>query len=68
MSENHKAKGESTFYNENDLTIHIDYVHYNPEKHGSVKGVSAWLDGDKSPDWCCGGIKGDPTLRLIGVK
>jgi putative transposase len=33
---------EHTFYDENDLNTHIDYVHYNPLKHGLVKQVSDW--------------------------
>ena len=27
---------------EEDLNRHIDYIHYNPVKHGFVKKVSAW--------------------------
>ena len=33
---------EHTIRNENDLTRHIDYIHYNPVKHGWVKSVSDW--------------------------
>lgn len=28
---------EHTFYNQKDLNTHIDYIHYNPTKHGLVK-------------------------------
>ena len=28
--------------NEEDLHMHIDYIHYNPVKHGLVKRVSDW--------------------------
>ena len=27
---------------ENDLNIHIDYIHYNPVKHGWVNAVAEW--------------------------
>ncbi len=27
---------------EQDLKSHIDYIHYNPVKHGYVDNVSAW--------------------------
>lgn len=33
---------EHTFYNQNDLNTHIDYIHYNPTKHGLVKRLSDW--------------------------
>lgn len=33
---------EHTIYDENDLNAHIDYVHFNPVKHGLVKRVSDW--------------------------
>jgi putative transposase len=33
---------EHTIRNEEDLHNHIDYIHYNPVKHGLVKGVSDW--------------------------
>ena len=41
----HRTRGELHFYDENDLNTHIDYVHYNPVKHGSVKDASAWPGG-----------------------
>lgn len=33
---------EHTIRDENDLTRHIDYIHYNPVKHGWVESVSDW--------------------------
>lgn len=33
---------EHTFYDEEDLNTHIDYIHFNPMKHGLVKQVSEW--------------------------
>ena len=33
---------EHTIRNENDLNKHIDYIHYNPYKHGYVKSVKDW--------------------------
>jgi putative transposase len=33
---------EHTIRNESDLTRHIDYVHYNPVKHGLVSRAGDW--------------------------
>jgi putative transposase len=33
---------EHTIKDENDLNSHIDYIHYNPLKHGYVNNVSDW--------------------------
>jgi putative transposase len=33
---------EHTIYNEDDLNAHIDYIHFNPMKHGLVKQVAHW--------------------------
>ena len=33
---------EHTIMDEQDLKSHIDYIHYNPVKHGYVDNVSAW--------------------------
>jgi putative transposase len=33
---------EHTIKNENDLNRHIDYIHFNPVKHGYVKTVKEW--------------------------
>jgi putative transposase len=33
---------EHTFYDEDDLNAHIDYIHINPMKHGLVKRVADW--------------------------
>jgi REP-associated tyrosine transposase len=33
---------EHTIRNENDLTRHIDYIHFNPVKHGLVQRVCDW--------------------------
>lgn len=33
---------EHTIYDETDYANHIDYIHYNPVKHGWVKRVSDW--------------------------
>ena len=34
---------EHTIINEQDLISHIDYIHYNPVKHGYVDKVSDWV-------------------------
>lgn len=33
---------EHTIRNEEDLQIHVDYIHFNPVKHGHVKEVVNW--------------------------
>ncbi len=33
---------EYTFFDQDDLNTHIDYIHINPLKHGLVKKVSEW--------------------------
>lgn len=45
----HRDKGiwqrrfwEHQIRDENDLERHVDYVHYNPVKHGLVKRVAGW--------------------------
>ncbi|MDD3435594.1 MAG: transposase [Candidatus Gastranaerophilales bacterium] len=33
---------EHTIKNDDSLNIHLDYIHYNPVKHGLVKNVKDW--------------------------
>lgn len=33
---------EHTIRDENDLNIHLNYIHYNPEKHNFAKNVKDW--------------------------
>lgn len=33
---------EHTIRDDRDLQIHVDYIHFNPVKHGWVSHVSAW--------------------------
>ena len=33
---------EHTIRDDNDLARHVDYIHYNPVKHGLVSRVAAW--------------------------
>jgi putative transposase len=33
---------EHTLRDENDLVRHVDYIHFNPVKHGHVKHVIDW--------------------------
>jgi putative transposase len=51
---------EHAIRNESDLQRHIDYIHFNPVKHGLVRRVSDWphssfsryaARGDLPPDW-----------------
>lgn len=38
----HRRYFEHTIIDELDLNKHIDYIHYNPVKHGIVKNVKDW--------------------------
>lgn len=38
----HRRYLENTIINENDLNRHIDYIHYNPVKHGLIASVKDW--------------------------
>jgi putative transposase len=51
---------EHAIRNDNDLERHIDYIHFNPVKHGLVRRVCDWpyssfknyvAHGDLPPDW-----------------
>lgn len=52
---------EHTISDENDLYRHLDYIHFNPVKHGYVKSVKEWMFSSFAkfvkmkyyePDWC----------------
>ena len=54
---------EHRMRDENDLVRHIDYIHYNPVKHGPVNSLIAWpyssfhryvKQGDYDADWGAG--------------
>ena len=58
------ARGPTRVRADNDLQRHIDYVHFNPMKHGYVKRVTEWphstfhayvARGVYSVDWAGGG-------------
>jgi REP-associated tyrosine transposase len=51
---------EHAIRNDNDLQRHVDYIHYNPVKHGLVRRASEWphssfksyvARGDLPEDW-----------------
>ncbi len=59
---------EHTIRDERDLTRHVDYIHFNPVKHGLAKAVHEWpystfhrfvQQGLCSPDWAGGGVETD---------
>ena len=59
---------EHLIRNQDDLARHVDYVHYNPVKHGHVAKVSDWpfssfhrfvRRGWLSEDWGCADFQGD---------
>jgi len=54
---------EHVIRDERDLERHVDYIHYNPIKHGYVPCAHAWewssfhrlvREGTYEPKWCCG--------------
>ncbi|MFA5243542.1 MAG: transposase [Sulfuricella sp.] len=56
---------EHTLRNDDDLRRHVDYIHYNPVKHGHVRCVKEWpyssfhhyvRRGVYSEDWAGGGL------------
>jgi putative transposase len=64
---------EHTVRDETDFARHVDYVHFNPVKHGLVSRVSDWpyssfhryvRSGVLSHDW--GGVVGDEAAGSFG--
>lgn len=58
---------EHTIKDDNDLEQHVNYIHYNPVKHGLVKRVRDWSyssfhryvkEGIKNIDWAGDAIAG----------
>jgi putative transposase len=63
---------EHTIKDEEDLRRHIDYIHYNPVKHGLVQNVCDWpwssfhryvRKGSYGLDWGAGIEKDLPAIR-----
>jgi len=53
---------EHRIRNQNDLAYHVEYIHYNPVKHGLARCPHAWVhssfhrwveQGYYKPDWLC---------------
>jgi REP-associated tyrosine transposase len=49
---------EHTIRNQNDFNRHVDYIHYNPVKHGYVNNAADWphsslhrFKGNQTPSW-----------------
>ncbi|GAB6041876.1 REP-associated tyrosine transposase [Endothiovibrio diazotrophicus] len=64
---------EHTIRDDEDLTRHVDYIHYNPVKHGHVGRVRDWphssfhrfvADGRLPPEWGEIGPPGEEGLRF----
>ena len=64
---------EHTIRDERDLETHIEYIHYNPVKHGLVDRVSAWewtsfhryvKEGLYLPDWGEGLVIKDDHIKF----
>jgi putative transposase len=65
---------EHTIRDERDFERHMDYIHYNPVKHGHATCPHAWVwssfqrwvrEGVYAPDWCCeceGRVTKKPTF------
>jgi len=59
---------EHLIRDERDFAAHVDYVHWNPVKHGHVQQVAHWpyssfhryvRDGVLSPAWAGGDVEGE---------
>ena len=57
---------EHTIRDEQDYAVHIDYIHFNPVKHGLVANVADWpystfhravAEGWYPLDWAAGGME-----------
>jgi len=71
---------EHTIRDENDLNAHLDYIHYNPVKHGHAQCPHAWSwssfmkcvrEGWYAADWGCacdGRNGGMPHLDALDGK
>lgn len=53
---------DHTIADETDLARHVDYIHYNPVKHGHARNVDQWPHssfhryvrrGQRAADWAC---------------
>jgi putative transposase len=69
------ANWEHTIRNETDFARHVDYIHYNPVKHGLVVRVCDWPHSSfhryvrrelLPQDWA--GDANEPPLRLWGTR
>ena len=65
---------EHTIRDEEDLTAHVDYIHYNPVKHGLARCPKDWpwssfsryvASGDYPVDWGCS--RHAPPASLLRV-
>jgi putative transposase len=61
---------EHTIRDDNDFRRHVDYVHWNPMKHGLVQTIASWpyssfhryvRDGIYPEDWA-GGLEAQPDI------
>ena len=64
---------EHLIRNTDDLNRHLDYLHYNPVKHGLAGSVAEWpwssfhryvRQGYYAPDWGC---KEQPMIQMMAV-
>ena len=63
---------EHTILDQEDLEAHLDYIHYNPVKHGYVTRAGDWhfssflryvREGLYEPDWA-----GEESGRIQGLE
>ena len=63
---------EHTIRDEDDLRRHVDYIHWNPVKHGHVERAMDWphssfhryvREGDLAPDWAAPPSLADVVLQ-----
>ena len=72
---------EHTIRNEDDFITHVEYIHYNPVKHGYVACPKDWVRSSFAEyvrralyprDWCCrpgaGDIRPSASLTYRGLE
>jgi putative transposase len=59
---------EHTIRDDDDLRAHVDYVHYNPVKHGLTDRVSAWPYSTFHRDVAAGNVRRDRGVAVGGLN
>ena len=68
---------EHTIRDETDFDRHMNYIHFNPVKHGYVtrpidwpwSSLHRWVQaGVYDPEWGCGAVSGDPAFTFEEIQ